>query len=144
MNFNTSKKFYIDYREIDKNWKQCRSDFFYYEQKIYQKKTIRDVKEYVKEQRYKKHEPVCTCQLEVWYFNKETNPKTNLYNDDTYLDNTIFDEFNKIWVIQRKEKKCTCGQLEKLLISSNYEKQREEDKRLHQNEINCLRNMINQ
>jgi len=71
MNFNTSKKFYIYYREMDKNWKQYRYDSFDYEQKIYQKKTIKDVKEYVKEQRYKKHEPVCTCQLEVWCFDKK-------------------------------------------------------------------------
>jgi len=160
------RKFIIEYLEKDINWKTYRSDNFVLYEDIYQRLTVRDVKEYVKEQRYKKHEPVCTCLLEVWDCNKALNVLSIMHTDSTFLDNTIFNESNYIWVIQRKEKKCECGQLEKLIISSNFEKQREEDnkrwnekekrdreyyerrldeeKRYHQNEINRLQNMINQ
>ena len=155
-----SKKFTIGYGESDKNGQE--TDIFYYEQKKGQKNTIRDVKEYVKEQRYKKHELVCTCQLVDWGL--KTDDSLIFYNDDIYLDNILFFRDKNPMLVVRIREKCTCGQLEKLLISSsNYEKQREEDKKrweekerrdkeyydrrfneekiYHQNEINCLRNI---
>ncbi len=118
-----SKIFHIVYGKSENRIHEY--DEFNYEQKINQKNTIRDVKEYVKEQRYKKHELVCTCQLMVGGI---VAPKSlTFYNDDTYLD--ILDERIPIFVFRIREQ-CTCGQLEKLLISSsNYEMKREEDKK---------------
>ena len=87
-------------------------------------------------------------------------------NDSTYLDNIVFNLSYPIVVIPIKNKRCTCGQLDRLIICSNFEKQREEDQKRwdekqrkdreyydrrlreeqnnHRNEINRLQNLISQ
>ena len=125
-----SRKFYIRYHEweIDghAHWKKT----YYYTQDIFQKFTIRDIKEYVKGERYKIHEPICTCFLSIW---KDTDIKKNQisqcieYNDSIILDKTIFNELIPIYVCANLGKKCTCGELDKLILFSQFEKKREED-----------------
>ena len=166
------KKIKVEYREWGwnslKNIKEAFGvDSFLYDQMFFPR-TIRDVKEYLKERRFKEHKPICTCYLEV---RKCSDGKyiieCNEYNDNTLLDDTIFSENNIMKITDSLYgKKCTCGQLEKLIIRSNYEKLREEDKKrseererqnkeyydklyregkmYHQNEINRLQNLIYQ
>ena len=116
------------------------------------------------------HKPVCTCFLSIWRSESIfDNIECSEYNDSTYLDDTIFGwkyDIYDIYVIPRKEKICRCGQLEKLIISSNFEKLMEEkekkweekerknreyydrrireEKNYHQDEIYRLQNLINQ
>ena len=163
-----NKKFYIEYREWGYDSKAYFVDGYYYEQNVYRRLTIRDVKEFIKEKRYKIHKPVCSCCLEIWKWGNEHKYiyVCSDYNDSTYLDNTIFSLSNPIKVIPIKNKKCTCGQLDRLILCSNFEKQREEDKKQweekernnreyydrrfreeqnnHRNEIYRLQNLINQ
>jgi len=164
-----SRKFLIEYREWESDGLAYFYDTYHYNQSIFQSLTIRDVKEYVKEQRYKKHKPVCSCFLEIWRLSDKIAKyigKCYKYNDLTFLDNTVFNEENPILVIPTKDKKCICGQFDKLIISSNFEKQMEEqkqrweekerqnkeyydrrfweEKNYHQNEINRLQDMMSQ
>ena len=156
------RKFWIEYREFESDEKAHLYETFYYKQNFYQKFTIKDVKEYVKEQMYKKHKPVCSCFLTI----RRIDYKENIiyecykYNDSTFLNDTIFNESMPIQIVPRKEKKCTCGQYDRLILSSNFEKQIEEinkknderernnkeyyDRRLRddQNEIHRLQNQI--
>ena len=143
--------------------------FFNINQYILQNLTIRDVKEYVKEQRYKKHKPICSCFLTINKYtdiNKKNIGKCWEYNDNTLLNNTIFNDKTNIVVMAYKDRICKCGKYEMLVISSNYEKQREEEKKIYeekerqnkeyydrksreeknffQNEINRLQNLMNQ
>ena len=166
------RKFFIEYVEWESDGKAHCLDSFDYIEYIFQNLTIKDVKEYVKEQRYKKHKPVCSCFLRIWKETdiiKRTISECYEYNDSTFLNNTIFNENNIIIVIPTKEKKCTCGKFEKLILSSNFEKQIEEERKErqrleekqrqnmeyyerriqeennnHQNRINRLENIINQ
>jgi len=125
-----SKKFNVEYREWESDGKAHYYDSYYYEQYNYRRLTIKDVKEFVKEQRYKIHKPVCTCCLKIWRKNGDNTIKEcDDYYDSTYLDNTVFSESNPVKVIQKKYGKCTCGELDRLIMSSNYEKQREEDQK---------------
>ena len=65
---------------------------FYIQQNIYQKLTIRDVKEHVKEQIYKKHESVCSCFLEIYkyydYIFLDVRYRRN-FKDSDLLNNQI-------------------------------------------------------
>ena len=168
-----NKKFYIEYREWGSDGLAYFYDSYYYNQYIFRRLTIRDVKEFVKEKRYKIHKPVCTCCLEIRKYTYTHKYKYYInfsscfeYNDSTYLDNTVFSLLNPIVVIPIKNKRCTCGQLDRLIICSNFEKQREEDQKRwdekqrkdreyydrrlreeqnnHRNEINRLQNLISQ
>ena len=162
------KTFNIEYDEIRANGTHYIVEYYTLYQEIFQTLTIRDVKEYVKEKRYKAHKPVCTCFLSI-YIRNHPDDKTIYpcrYNDSIFLDDTDFNENNGICVCANKEKRCGCGELEKLTFSSNFEKLMEEkeqkweekerqnkeyyDKRIreeknyHQLEINKLQNLINQ
>ena len=61
------RNFSIEYREWHDDGIPYIHHYFEIQQNIYQKLTIRDVKEHVKEQMYKMHEPVCSCFLEIWH-----------------------------------------------------------------------------
>lgn len=125
-----SRKFYIRYHEWENDGHAHWKKTYYYTQDIFQKFTIRDIKEYVKGERYKIHEPICTCFLSIW---KDTDIKKNQisqcieYNDSIILDKTIFNELIPIYVCANLGKKCTCGELDKLILFSQFEKKREED-----------------
>jgi len=125
-----SRKFYVKYYEWENDGHAHFKDTYYYTQNIFQQFTIRDIKEYVKGERYKIHEPICTCFLSIF---KDTDIKNNNigkcieYNDSTLLNNTIFNELVPIYVCANLGKKCTCGELDKLILSSEFEKKREED-----------------
>jgi len=162
------KTFNIEYYELKPNNIYYKVEDYILYQDIYQKLTIRDVKEYVKEKRYKAHKPVCTCFLSIWILNQPDDDAIHFcgYDDSIFLDNTVFNENNYICVCASKDKRCNCGELEKLTFSSNFEKLMEEkeqkweekerqnkkyyDKRIreeknhHQLEINRLQNLINQ
>jgi hypothetical protein len=126
-----NKKFHIEYREWGNDYKAYLYGDYFYEQNVYRRLTIRDVKEFVKEKRYKIHKPVCTCCLEIMTHTQNNNYISTCfyYNDSTYLDNTVFSLSNPIVVMPIKNKSCTCGQLDRLILCSNYEKQREEDQK---------------
>ena len=162
------RKFYIEYRVWESDGTAHEYDFFSYNQYIFHYLTISDVKEYVKEQRYKKHKPVCSCFLEIWKYSdstKETISRCYEYNDTTLLNNTIFNDKINIVVMPTKEQKCKCGQFEKLLMRSNieqieeqkqifeekerqnkeyFDRRLQEEKNYYQNQINRLDNIINQ
>ena len=162
------KRFVIEYREWEKDGKAHWCDIYDYEQNYYQSLTLKDVKEFVKEQRYKEHKPICTCFLSIYRASDSGNYiiECDEYSDSTLLDDTVFNENNPIKVCASEEKKCKCGQLEKLIMSSNFEKAIEEQNKrweekerqnreyyerriweqqnYHRNEINRLQNLINQ
>ena len=146
------RKYLIHYAEANNDGYSIYESYNY-KQDIYQNFTLREVKEYVKGQRYKKHKPVCSCFLQIWYYSdfnnkiislckvyddsmhiknrcfilSNPNPKSpESYNDSTYLTDTFFNESNPIFVIPTKKRKCTCGQFDKLLLSSNFEEKIEE------------------
>ena len=164
------RKFKVKYEEFEDDEIAHLYDSFTFNQKGYQQFTLRDVKEYVKELRFKKHKPVCSCFLKIWAyktfeFDCHTIYRCNEYSDNTFLNDTDFDENYPIIVIPTKRKNCTCGQLEKLIIYSNFQKEREEDKKEweekerknkeyydrrfreeklnHQNEIDRLQKLMN-
>ena len=187
--FPMTKKFNVLYGEWQFDFIQNKIlaysiDSFYYEQKYPIKKTIRDVKEYIKDRRYKAHKPICTCCLEI---RKGVEAKNVInicssgsyfafldniiicyeYNDNTFLDDTIFNEFTPLVITDSYNgTKCTCGQLKELINNSKWEQQLEntkkdfeerarndkeyyerrlrEDRNQHQNEINRLQNLMNQ
>ena len=125
-----SKEFKVEYREWESNGKAHLYDSYYYEQYSYRRLTIKDVKEFIKEKRYKIHKPVCTCCLEIWRDTGDGSiEECDDYYNSTYLDDTIFSESNPIKVIPNKRRKCTCGELDRLIMCSNFEKQREEDEK---------------
>ena len=165
------RKFKVEYLEWENEGQAHLYDSFIYVQEGYQQFTLRDVKEYVKEQRFKKHQPVCSCFLQIWAYDTFDDDCSYIslceaYSDNTYLNNTNFNENYPIKVIPIEGKICTCGQLEKLIIFSNFQKQREEDKKEweekekrnkeyydrrfreekydHQKEINRLQKLMNQ
>ena len=162
------KTFNIEYDEFEPNDIYDNVEDYILYQDIFQKLTIRDVKEYVKEKRYKAHKPVCTCFLEIYIRNQPDDDVIHFcdYDDSIVLDDTVFNENNHICVCASIDKRCNCGELEKLTFSSNFEKLMEEkeqkweekerqnkkyyDKRIreeknhHQLEINRLQNLINQ
>jgi len=91
--------------------------------------TISDIKKYIEEEKYKENYPICNCLLSVCKYDSE-NENYFLcedYDDSTYLKDTIFIELQEIYIFLDNERECKCGQLEKLKIISNLEKQREED-----------------
>ena len=166
-----SRKYFVEYKEFDNDGFAHLKDSFYYNQEVYQKFTIRDLKEFINEKRYKMREPICTCFLSIWKdTNDEKNPDKKTisqcleYNDSTFLDDTIFNEKVKIQVCASFGKKCTCGKLEKLILycdfekkigemekrweekerknKENYEKRLKEQKNQYQTEINRLENKI--
>ena len=168
-----TKKFNVRYVEWQFDFIQNKTlgyckDSFYYEQIYPFKKRIRDVKEYIKDRRYKAHKPVCTCCLEIRKFTGENEISICYeYNDNTYLDDTIFNEFTQLVITDSLNgNKCTCGQLKELINNSKWEQQLEntkkdfeerarqdkeyyerrlrEDRNQHQNEINRLQNLMNQ
>lgn len=125
-----SRKFYVRYEEWENDGFGYWKESYYYTQNIFQKFTIRDIKEYVKGERYKIHNPICTCFLSIWRWaddKEETTDQCYEYNDSTLLNNTIFNESNPIFVCTNLGKKCTCGKLDKLKLSSDFDKKREED-----------------
>ena len=60
------RKFKVEYCEFENDGIAHIYESFTYVQKGYQQFTLRDVIEYVKEQRFKKHKPVCSCFLQIW------------------------------------------------------------------------------
>ena len=165
------KKFAIEYQEWISKEKANIFETYYLEQDIYKKLTLRDVKEFIKEQRYKIHKPVCTCMLEIWGYESIEKriiypcyKQYNFYKDSTFLDNTYFNESNPIVVIPGLNRSCTCGLLDKLKICCFYEEQKEKDikrweekerkdkeyfnriyqeeKKSHKEEIKRLKNLI--
>jgi len=159
--------FKVEYREFEDDGIAHLCDSFTYFQAGYQQFTLRDVKEYVKEQRFKKHKPICSCFLQICEYNNDSESiELTQFPDDTFLNYTYFNENYPIYVIPIKGKNCTCGQLEKLILLSNFDKQREEDKKEweekerrnkeyydrrfkeekyeHQKEINRLQKLMNQ
>ena len=162
-----SRKFLVQYHEWENDGQAHFQDSYFYHQAIYQAFTIRDVKEFVKRKRYEIHKPVCTCFLRIYkQINKENNQIGECfdYNDSTFLNYTVFNKSNPIFVCANLGKKCSCGGLDILILSSNFEKKREEDikrweeksredkeyydrrlreeKDQHQIEINRLNNLI--
>lgn len=82
------KKFKVEYCELDSDGEAHCYGSYYYHQDIFQKLTLRDVKEFVKEQRYKEHKPVCTCYLLIYRYKKNRDFITECYEnfDSTYLE----------------------------------------------------------
>ena len=125
-----SRKFLVQYHEWENDGQAHFQDSYFYHQAIYQAFTIRDVKEFVKRKRYGIHKPVCTCFLRIYkQINKENNQIGECldYNDSTFLNYTVFNKSNPIFVCANLGKKCSCGGLDILTLSSNFEKKREED-----------------
>ena len=71
-NIFTRRVFKIEYWEFGDDDILHFYDYFIYFQKEYQQFTLRDVKEYVKEQRLKKHKPVCSCSLQICEYNNDS------------------------------------------------------------------------
>lgn len=102
-----SKKFLVKYYEWENDGQALFQDSYFYQQEIYQKFTISDVKEFVKGKRYEIHEPICTCFLSIWKdADKEKNQIGNCleYNDSTLLNNTIFNESTRNMFVQNWER----------------------------------------
>ena len=67
--------FKVEYREFEDDGIAHLRDSFTYFQAGYQQFTLRDVKEYVKEQRFKKHKPICSCFLRICEYNNDSESK---------------------------------------------------------------------
>ena len=59
---------------------------------------LSDVKEFIKEETIKSYEPICTCFLRIYKDTKQPKNVNQEYNDDIFLENTIFNEKNTIYV----------------------------------------------
>ena len=73
---------------------------------------LNEIKDILIKQTIKEYNPLCKCFLRI-YKNVNDIPKNieQEYPDDTFLDDTIFNETNSIFIGIPK-KQCTCGKLE--------------------------------
>ena len=109
-----------EWYENDKKEKKQRENKlknFIFEIPLNQKKTLKDVKEFVKDECIKAYDPVCPCFLLIYKQDDEDIKKNILsindkYKDDTLLDDTIFNEKYKIYVCVKEGRKYTCGKLD--------------------------------
>lgn len=134
------------WKENDKKEKEQRGNYlkdFIFEIPLNQKKTLKDVKEFVKDECIKAYDPVCPCFLLI-YKQDEENKKIMflqlMIKDDTLLDNTIFNEKYKIYVCVVEGRKCTCGKLVDYRTQVVLLKKAEDDKNemmnAHKKELN--------
>ena len=147
------------------NWKQLYYKYFIYKS-FFNNSTIKDIKEFVKDECIKINEPICTCFLSIYKTGDDNFIYETDYLDSTYLTNTVFNRYNMIHVCIMKGRICNCGQFEKIKMYSNLMKKNEDDRKnfeeksrkereyfdsiirnqnyQHQNEINRLQNFISQ
>lgn len=108
---------------------------FQFIQKSGEKKTIKDVKNFVQEQSITVlHDPVCTCFLTIWESTDEQKINISFckdYKDNTPLDATVFNENKEIIVIiDCKGRDCKCGNLQNNITISNALQKLEEENRI--------------
>jgi putative ribosome biogenesis GTPase RsgA len=137
-----------EWYENDKKEKKQRENKlkdFIFEIPLDKKKTLKDVKEFVKDECIKAYDPVCPCFLLIYKQDDEDKKKNVLsindkYKDDTLLDDTIFNEKYKIYVCVVEGRKCTCGKLDDYRTQVVLLKKAEDDKKemmnAHKKELN--------
>ena len=132
----SGKKFDVRFEERKYNEKKEEKSFliksFTFLQENGKKNTIEDVKKFVIEKSISElHNPVCSCFLDICKCldrQKDDRIKCNEYKDGTFLDNTVFSEYNPIYVcipIEDKVCKNNCLQTNETL-SKVFQKIKEE------------------
>ena len=136
-----------------------------YEQKEGIQNTIGDLKNWLLWHGLENNEDLCPCFLTIDKYKHYNNTKKrNIlskcdYDDKTLLDDTEFNENNRMYVSFDKSRKCTCGKMndmkgiknifsnkleqEKKSLQDDFNRKNDETTRKYENKLNQVTNQLN-
>ena len=136
-----------------------------YEQKEGKQNTIGDLKNWLFWHGLENNEDLCPCFLTIDKYNHYNNKKKRDilkkcdYNDNTLLDDTEFNENNRMYVSFDKSRKCTCGKMndmkgiknifsnkleqEKKNLQDDFNRKNDDTTRKYENKLNQVTNQFN-
>ena len=117
------REWYYDYSDGGERANFLES--FSYVQPFYKTYTIKDAKNYVKDQRV--NDPICTCFLEIRKTTENNTITLCNYSDSTFLNDTIFRKNELMTICIKKGRICTCGKYEQIIVNSNLKKNHDEE-----------------